>query len=212
MSGIGGIRRRLAAGGAVMAALTLLGLVSVYGPVRFSSAEAGRAAPTGSALGLAIDPADGSLVRVGGGALSRSTDQGQSWQSLPIPDALQPDKLVQVATSSAAPSTLYAAGPGAGVVRSDDRGQTWHQIGGGLPSNQIGAFAVHSFRPDTLYASIDGQGVFRTEDGGGRWQKMDDGPSGIVTALAHSTLEGSMNTGWLYAATPAGPYLSMDCF
>jgi hypothetical protein len=54
--------------------------------------------------------------------------------------------------------------------------------------------------------------VFRTEDSGGRWQKMDVGPTTDVVALAHSTLEGSMNTGWLYAATSAGPYLSMDCF
>ena len=41
---------------------------------------------------------------------------------------------------------------------------------------------------------------------------MDEGPPSKVTALAHSTYEGSMNTGWLYAGTPDGPYLSMDCF
>jgi len=200
-------------GGVVgVVALALLSLAAAYGPIRSPSAASGHEAPPGSAAGLAVDPSDGSLIRAGDGTLSRSTDQGQSWQTLPVPDALKPEKLVQVAASSAGPASLYAAGPGAGVVRSDDRGQTWRQIGDGLPSEQIGAFAVHSFRPDTLYASIDGQGVFRTEDGGGRWQKMDDGPSGVVTALAHSTLEGSMNTGWLYAATSAGPYLSMDCF
>jgi photosystem II stability/assembly factor-like uncharacterized protein len=211
MSSPGGVRRLLTAGGVVLAALGLAGLVAAYGSVRLSLAEPGRKASTESGLGLAVDPEDGSLVRVGG-VLSRSTDQGQTWVPLPIPDALKPERLIQVATSSAAPSSLYAAGPGAGVVRSDDRGQTWRQIGSGLPSDQIGAFAVHSFRPDTVYAWIDGQGVFRSEDGGAHWQKMDDGPSGIVTALAHSTLEGSMNTGWLYAATSAGPYLSMDCF
>lgn len=212
MSGAGGSRRRFTVGGAVVAAILLLGLVAAYGPGRLSSAERDRTVPTGSVLGLAVDPADGSLVKADGGAVSRSTDRGQSWQSLPVPDASRPDKLVRVAASSAAPASLYAAGQGAGIIRSDDRGQTWRQIGSGLPSDQVSAFAVHSFRPDTLYATIDGQGVFRTEDGGDRWQKMDDGPSGIVTALAHSTLEGSMNTGWLYAATPAGPYLSMDCF
>jgi hypothetical protein len=50
------------------------------------------------------------------------------------------------------------------------------------------------------------------EDGGGRWQNMDDGPPAPVVALAHSTLQGSMNTGWPYAATSEAPYLSMDCF
>jgi hypothetical protein len=41
---------------------------------------------------------------------------------------------------------------------------------------------------------------------------MDNGPPVPFVALAHSTLKGSMNTGWLYAATFRGPYLSMDCF
>ena len=54
--------------------------------------------------------------------------------------------------------------------------------------------------------------MFRTEDSGGSWMLMDEGPPSKVTALAHSTYEGSMNTGWLYAGTPDGPYLSMDCF
>jgi hypothetical protein len=41
---------------------------------------------------------------------------------------------------------------------------------------------------------------------------MDEGPPALVVALAHSTLQGSMNTGWPYAASSEGPYLSMDCF
>jgi photosystem II stability/assembly factor-like uncharacterized protein len=165
----------------------------------------------GPTLSLAVDATDGSLLKAAGG-LFRSTDRGQTWQPLPIPASLKPDMLRTVATTVAAPSSVYAAGRGAGVVRSDDRGQTWRTLSAGLPSQDVSAFAVHSFRPDTLYAWIDGQGVFRTEDAGGRWQKMDAGPRGAVIALAHSTLEGSMNTGWLYAATLEGPYLSMDCF
>lgn len=167
------------------------------------------AAPPGPALSLAVDATDGSLLKAGGG-LFRSADRGRTWQPLPIPTDLRPDAIRQVATSAAASASVYAAGPGAGVVRSGDGGQTWHLVSASLPSQDVTAFAVHSFRPDTFYAWIKGQGVFRTEDGGGRWQKMDDGPGTEVVALAHSTLEGSMNTGWLYAATPQGPYLSMD--
>jgi hypothetical protein len=76
----------------------------------------------------------------------------------------------------------------------------------------VTALAVHSFRPETVFVYIPGHGVYRTEDAGGRWQKMDDGPPARVIALVHSTLAGSMNTGWLYASTPKGLYLSMDCF
>jgi photosystem II stability/assembly factor-like uncharacterized protein len=162
-------------------------------------------------LGIAVDGGDGTLLKAHGG-LFRSTDQGVSWHPFPIPVSLHPDRIGQVATTAADPARLYAAGPGAGITRSDDHGRTWRSIGGGLPSQEVGAVAVHSFRPDTVYAWVLRRGIFRTEDGGGRWQKMDDGPPVPVVALAHSPLEGSMNTGWLYAATPEGPYLSMDCF
>ena len=186
-------------------------IIAACQSTRSASPASGSAAATGPAVSLAVSTVDGSLLKAGSG-LFRSTDRGKSWQPLPLPADLHPEAIRQVATSAAAPTSLYAAGPGAGVVRSDDNGQTWRSVGAGLPSQEVAAFAVHSFRPDTLYAWIKGQGVFRTEDSGGRWQKMDAGPGGDVVALAHSTLEGSMNTGWLYAATPEGPYLSMDCF
>ena len=163
------------------------------------------------ALSLAVSAVDGSLLRAGR-RLFRSTDRGARWSPLSLPAGLHPDRIRQVATTASAPNSIYAAGPGAGVVRSDDNGRTWRSISAGLPSQEVAAFAVHSFRPDTIYASIPLRGVFRTEDSGRQWQKMDDGPPAPVVALAHSPLAGSMNTGWLYAATPRGPYLSMDCF
>jgi photosystem II stability/assembly factor-like uncharacterized protein len=178
--------------------------------IRSHSPQTGPPLQPEAVSALAVDT-NGNLIQAANG-LFRSTDQGRTWAPLPLPSDVQPATLRQVATTTALPSSLFAAGPGAGVVRSDDRGQTWRAISSSLPSRDVAAFAVHSFRPDTLYAWIDGQGVFRTEDGGDQWQKMDDGPKAPVVSLAHSTLPGSMNTGWLYAATPQGPYLSMDCF
>ena len=201
--------------GSLMAATILAGLAVLLAvgcqADRSATADVQAAVPVGPARSLAVDAGDGSLLEAAGG-LFRSPDRGRTWQALPLPADLKPGRLVQVATTAAAASGLYAAGPGAGVVRSDDAGQTWRRISSGLPSQEVGAFAVHSFRPDTVYAWIKGQGVFRTEDGGERWQKMDDGPPATLAALTHSTLEGSMNTGWLYAATQDGPSLSMDCF
>lgn len=163
------------------------------------------------ATDLAVDADDGSLLRADDG-LFWSDDQAGSWTRLPLPDALPLDKIRQVATTVEAPSSIYAAGPGAGIIRSDDDGENWRSLSEDLPSQEVGAFAVHSFRPDTLYAWIEDHGVFRTEDGGKQWELMDEGPPVSVNTLSHSTLEGSMNTGWLYAGTPDGPYLSMDCF
>jgi len=202
---------RYAVGGMLAAVLLFMVLLAGCQSTSPEPASLRASLPTGQVLSLAVDAADGSLLEAAAG-LFRSTDQGQSWKPLALPATLQPTEITQVATSTSAPSTVYASGPGTVVIRSDDGGQTWQTIGTGLPSQQVTALAVHSFRPDTVYARIEAQGVFRTEDGGGRWQKMDEGPPASVVSLAHSTLEGSMNTGWLYAATPDGPYLSMDCF
>jgi photosystem II stability/assembly factor-like uncharacterized protein len=190
-------------------ALLLAVLVGTPGPA-FSAAPDGRTGARGvPASSLAVDASDGSLLKVEGG-LFRSGDQARSWQPVALPPAVRARSLRHVATTAAAPTRVYAAGPGAGVIRSDDRGTTWRPINAGLPSQDVAAFAVHTFRPDTAYVWILGQGIFRTEDGGAAWQKMDDGPPAPVAGLAHSTLEGSMNTGWLYAATPGGPQISMD--
>jgi photosystem II stability/assembly factor-like uncharacterized protein len=183
-------------------------LVTAGAPLPVNAQEL---SPEGSAVSIAVDANDGSLLKIDAG-LFRSSDDGGSWTPVPLPGGLDPATLRWVATTAAAPDSVYLAGPGAGIRRSDDRGTTWRTVSDGLPSQAVGAFAVHTFRPDTLYVWIAEQGVFRTEDSGGSWTLMDEGPASRVSALAHSTYEGSMNTGWLYAATPEGPYLSMDCF
>jgi photosystem II stability/assembly factor-like uncharacterized protein len=190
-------------------ALLLAVLVGMPGPAFSATPDSRTGTKAGAPSALAVDASDGSLLKVEGGIL-RSGDQGRSWQPVALPPAVKATSLRHVATAAAAPSRVYAAGPGAGVIRSDDRGKTWRAVNAGLPTQDVAAFAVHTFRPDTLFVWIQGQGIFRTEDGGAAWQKMDDGPPAPVAGLAHSTLEGSMNTGWLYAATPGGPQISMD--
>ena len=195
----------------VAAIATLAIVVLLLGGCQSPGQPAAAPDPSRPPKTLAVDLSDGSLLKAAGGVF-RSTDQGRTWSALTMPPDLQPSAIQQVATTSAALGTLFAAGPGAGVVRSDDDGRTWSSASGNLPSKDVSVLAVHSFHPGTLYALIPGTGIFRTEDGGDQWQKMDDGPRAKVLGLAHSTLPGSMNTGWLYAATEDGPYLSMDCF
>lgn len=143
----------------------------------------------------------------------RSADGGRTWQRIQLPPALAPSGVNQLAINPERPGVIYAAGIKAGVVLSEDDGTSWRRVANGLASLDIDALAMHAFRRKTLFASVRGKGVFRTEDGGRQWERMDGGPAGkSVLALAHSPLEGSMNTGWLYAGTIEGPYLSMDCF
>ena len=159
---------------------------------------------------LAYDPTDGSLFKADRqGLFRRRANIG--WENINVPQA---SGLSGVIVNPDQPATLYVSSPGLGVLRSEDGGQHWQAVNTGLPGLDVTALALHSFRRGTLYVWLKDDGIYRTEDGGANWKRMpDQGPPDThVRGLTHSTLPGSMNTGWLYAATPTGAYLSMDCF
>ncbi|GEM_PF-632116 len=175
-----------------------------------SSSVSSSQADTTESVALAYDPKDGSLLKADNAGLLRwRTDTG--WRKVNIP---QVSTLSAIVVNPDNPTTYYASGPGVGVIRSNDSGNTWQAINTGLPSLDITALAIHSFRRDTVFAWMRGKGVARTEDGGANWKQVPDrGPRDTnVHGLVFSTLPGSMNTGWLYASTPTGAYMSMDCF
>jgi photosystem II stability/assembly factor-like uncharacterized protein len=160
-------------------------------------------------VALAYNPADGSLLLVRSDGLYRW--QTGAWASMALPQSSQWSAVV---IHPDQPATIYASGLGVGVLRSDDGGANWQAIDIGLSSRDVTALALHSFQRETLFAWLKGDGIYRTEDGGANWVRLpDSGPADTdVRGLVHSTLPGSMNTGWLYASTPTGAYLSMDCF
>jgi len=165
------------------------------------------------ATGLAFNPTDGSLLKADPAGLFRLPADGQAWEAIQTP-ATRYAGLTGVAINPDDPATLYLSGSGLGVLKSTDGGQTWSEINDGLVSQDVTTLAMHSFRYATLYVWLKDIGIFRTEDSGVHWARMPDQgpPDTAVRGLAHSTLPGSMNTGWLYASTPSGAYLSMDCF
>jgi len=176
------------------------------GPANPATAD-DQAAP-GAPIALAYNPADGGLLKADSQGLSRWRP-GSGWEQVDTP---QHSGLSGVAVNPDQPATVFISGPGLGALRSDDGGDNWQAINSGLPRLDVTALAMHSFRRDTLYVWIINDGIYRTEDGGISWKKMPDVPieDPQVRGLTHSTLEGSMNTGWLYASTPNGAYLSMD--
>ena len=102
-----------------------------------------------------------------------------------------------------------------GVYRSDDGGQTWKDVSGGLPSRFGFALAVHPRDPQTLYVvplENDGSGsrhmpednpaVWRSRDAGAHWQALSNGfPKGRASI---SVLRGALA---LDSLDPAGVYL-----
>jgi photosystem II stability/assembly factor-like uncharacterized protein len=97
-------------------------------------------------------------------------------------------------------------------MRSTDAGRTWQSVKAGLPQRSVEALAAHATQASTIYAYVRGKGVYRSDDRGEHWRLMGAGPRNGLVQLVHSNMAGSMQTGWLFAATVRGAARSMDCF
>jgi photosystem II stability/assembly factor-like uncharacterized protein len=142
----------------------------------------------------------------------RTVDGGKTWMKvLFINDGVGAIDLV---LNRKTPSVLYAAmydkdrrpwqivesGPGSGIHRSDNGGDTWQKLGGGLPTGKIGRIGLDLYQknPLILYALLENQNpkpgaeardvsatsplaagiigneMYRTDDGGKTWRKVTD--------------------------------------
>jgi len=165
----------------------------------------------GRVVGLAYDPGADALLKAYGHMLYRSTDQGKSWHTIAVAP-LKDRQISSFAVSPASKGILYIAGVGVGVLRSDDGGNTWIERNEGLANRDVIAVAAHTTRPETAYAVLGDHGVYRSQDGGRSWRLMDRTSQPGLRQLIHSNMAGSMQTGWLLAATSKGVRRAMDCF
>src|SRR4030095_3563154 len=148
-----------------------------------------------------VDPVDFNVVYVaslgdlwaagGERGVFKTTDGGATWQRvLFVDDDTGATELVMDPVNN---KTLYAAtyqrrrsqwgmnggGPGSGIWKSTDAGQTWARIEKGLPTGAKGRIGMDIYRrnPNVLYARIEHateSGVSRTDDGGANWRKLSD--------------------------------------
>jgi photosystem II stability/assembly factor-like uncharacterized protein len=120
--------------------------------------------------------------------LFKTTDGGKTWVNTNFID--ENTGFVDVAMDPENPDTLYSAayqrrrsawgfvggGPGSGLYKTTDGGETWQLLTNGLPSGDTGRIGIDIFRrnPSIVYAIIENKngGVFRSEDKGLTWQKM----------------------------------------
>ncbi|MBV8832172.1 MAG: hypothetical protein JO108_23465, partial [Acidobacteriaceae bacterium] len=126
----------------------------------------------------------------------RSTDGGASWKKVlyrgptigAADMALSSDNpkvlLVCMWEAHRPPWSTYppVAGPGSGIFRSSDGGDTWQQLSGkGLPEGKWGRVAV-AIAPGThgerMYSAIDAKdsGLYRSDDGGNSWAPVNKDP------------------------------------
>ena len=149
---------------------------------------------------ILVDPKDPDLVFVaalGHGygpnperGVFRSRDGGKTWKRVlgksddigAIDVAFDPrdSKTILAALwqTRRPPWNVYASsnGPGSGLYRSTDGGETWNEIkGGGFPSEKVGRIGI-AFAPSDskrVYAIVDAKdgGLYVSKDGGATWTR-----------------------------------------
>jgi photosystem II stability/assembly factor-like uncharacterized protein len=119
----------------------------------------------------------------------RTTDGGKSWEQILFRDART--AAIDLSLDVTNPRILYAAlwegwrspyslssgGPGSGLFRSSDAGDSWTELTAnqGLPSGLWGrpGVAVSPANPDRVWALVEAEdgGLFRSDDRGRTWQR-----------------------------------------
>ena len=145
---------------------------------------------------ILIDPADPArlFVAISAAGAFRTDDGGANWRPInrglrsshiPDPDAEIGHCVHHLAMHPSRPRTLFMQKHW-DVMRTDDAGDTWHEISGNLPTDFGFAIDVHAHEPDTLYVvpiksdaehfPLDGQlRVWRSRTGGDEWQPLTTG-------------------------------------
>ena len=141
--------------------------------------------------------AQGPLWNSGGDrGLYRSTDGGENWERILdidedtginefVIDPANPDVIVASSYQRRRHVwTLINGGPGGGVHKSVDGGETWRKLAGGLPGGDLGriGLAAAPSDPQMIYAMIEAdkkdKGVYRSTDFGESWEKRSDHVAG----------------------------------
>lgn len=152
-----------------------------------------------------VDPRDPNVVYVAAlgkvfgpnpeRGIFRSKDGGRTWQHvLAVNDDTGASDLAMDPTNPRIlfagfwqvrrkPWTFESGGPGSGLWKSTDAGDTWKQLTGGdvaetgLPKGTLGKIGVtvSAARPERVWAMIEAEegGLFRSDDGGKKWTRVN---------------------------------------
>ena len=157
---------------------------------------------------IIVHPSDNNIVYVaaqgplwskgGDRGLYKTTDGGKTWKRLL--DINEWTGVTDIVMDPSDPGRLYAAtwqrhrnvaaymggGPGSGIYRSDDGGETWNKIMKGIPGSNLGkiGLAISPFNSDVVYAAIELDrrtgGIFMSANRGETWTRQSDAVSGAT--------------------------------
>ena len=134
------------------------------------------------------------LVAISAAGVFRSDDAGATWrpankglrsEQIPNPEAEVGHCVHRIAIHSSRPDVLYMQKHW-DVMRSDDGGDSWHEVSGDLPSDFGFPITVHAHEPSTVYVvpiTSDGEHyppeaklrVYRSRTGGDEWEPLTTG-------------------------------------
>ncbi len=145
---------------------------------------------------ILLDPSDPEriFVAISAAGVFRTDDAGKTWrpvnrglqsEGIPDPEAEVGHCVHRIAMHASRPNVLFMQKHW-DVMRSDDSGDSWHEISGDLPTDFGFAIDVHAHEPDTVYVvpitsdsehyPPDGKlRVYRSRTGGGEWEPLTNG-------------------------------------
>ncbi len=163
----------------------------------------------------------------------RSDDGGQTWKPinrglksefLPEPEAEIGHCVHHISMHPSRPDVLFMQKHW-DVMRSDDAGDSWHEVSGNLPSDFGFVIDVHAHEPDTIYVlpiKSDSEHyppegklrVYRSRSGGNEWEALTKGlpqDDCYVDVLRDSMSVDSLDPCGVYFGTTGGQvYVSAD--
>src|SRR5215467_6765625 len=135
------------------------------------------------------------FIAISAAGVFRTEDAGKTWRpanrglksqfELPDPDAEVGHCVHRIAMHPSRPTVLFMQKHW-DVMRSDDAGESWHEISGNLPTDFGFPIHVHAHEPDTVYVvpiTSDSHHyvpegklrVYRSRTGGNEWEALTNG-------------------------------------
>jgi hypothetical protein len=181
------------------------------------------------------DPQDPAriLVAISAAGVFRTDDAGKTWRpanrglrsdGIPDPSADVGHCVHRIAMHRSRPDVLYMQKHW-DVMRSDDAGESWHEVSGDLPSDFGFPIDVHAHEPDTIYVvpiKSDSEHyppegklrVYRSRTGGNDWEPLTKGlpqSNCYVNVLRDAMAVDSLDSCGVYFGTTGGQvYASSD--
>ena len=184
---------------------------------------------------ILIDPGNPNRIftAISAAGAFRTDDGGKTWkpinkglhsQYIPDPTAEVGHCVHRIALHRSRPNTLFMQKHW-DVMRSDDAGDTWHEVSGNLPSDFGFVIDVHAHEPETIFVvpiKSDGEHfppdgklrVYRSRTGGNEWEALTKGlpqRDCYVNVLRDAMAVDSLDKCGVYFGTTGGQvYASAD--